>query len=92
VNRRRALIGLALVGISGCATVPSTVRVEVPVPIYCEAPSVAAPVLPIDGLDPMATAFQTTRALWASLELLEAYTAQLRVAVDACRKPTPGGG
>ena len=79
--------GLALaaaLALSGCA-IPVTQRVEVPVPVPCDAPEVARPASPVDALPDDADAFETTRALWATVETLEGYAGQLEVAVAACR-------
>lgn len=89
VSRRMALapIVVALL-VSGCAKPPATVRVEVPVPVYCEPPDVPpAPALPIDSLSSSPTVFEVMRATFASIGLLEAHNRILRAVVDACRKP-----
>jgi hypothetical protein len=63
-----------------------TETVEVPIPVPCNPPQVDPPAKPIDGLDPAAmTIFESTRALWATVEALEGHAEQLRVSVDACR-------
>jgi hypothetical protein len=79
----RALL-LVVAILAGCAPVTSNV-VRVPVPVPCEIPAVAPPVLPIDDVAPDADIFTIDRALWASLERLEAHVDQLRALLDGCR-------
>jgi len=79
-----ALILLMAVIFTGCAPITSNV-VRVPVPVPCEIPDVPVPALPIDAVASDADLFTIDRALWASLERLEAYVAQLRTMLDGCR-------
>jgi len=81
------LLVAALLG--GCAAVGTTTTIEVPIPVPCEPPEVAAPALPIDSLSPEADIFEHVRALWATVERMEGYESELRTAVDACRRGTP---
>lgn len=73
-----------IMAMGGCAPITSNV-VHVPVPVPCEIPDVPAPVLPIDSVSKDADQFTVTRALWATVERLESYVAQLRTVLDACR-------
>lgn len=78
------LLALALAGCAGERVV--TVTVEVPVLVYCEAREVAAPVLPTEALRPGDDVFVVTRALWAEIDLREAYEIRLRDALEQCKK------
>ena len=82
--------GLALVlclGVAswGCQTAPQTVEVKVPIGIPCTIPDIPRPSLPVDSLTPDADIFVATRALWATVELLEGWAAQAEAAMGACR-------
>lgn len=81
----RAIAIVLAVALGGCATAAVPVTVEVPVVVYCAAPVVPAPALPIDSLVAGSDVFVSVRALWATVEVLEAYGARLQVALDACR-------
>lgn len=73
--------------LAGCATSGvTTTTIEVPVPVFCDPPEVPAPAVPADALGPGADMFEHARALWASVERLEGHAAELRAALDACRK------
>ena len=74
---------LCFLAATGCATTTHTVSVPVPVP--CDPPKVDKPTLPIDALPTGSTIFDQVKALWATVETLEAYAGQLNVAIDACR-------
>ena len=71
---------------AGCASLgQETVRVEVPVAVPCNPPAVEEPTYPIDSIAPTADAFEYVRALWATVEMYEAYVLQLRAATELCR-------
>lgn len=78
-----AVIIMALVFV-GCGAITSNV-VHVPVPVPCEIPDVPVPALPIDSVSKDADLFTVNRALWATVERLEGYVAQLRTTLDGCR-------
>lgn len=85
---KRLLAALAIVTLTGCAGVNTVVQ-YVPVPVPCEVPDIPEPVLPIDAVTPDQDVFVVSRALWATLEVLEGYVAQLRAAAAGCRAETP---
>lgn len=80
-------IATIVLALAGCAAqTASTVTVEVPIPVPCEIPEIAAPALPVDSLGPEADIFDHVRALWATVERMEGYEAELREAINACRR------
>ena len=82
-----AAVAVALaVALSGCAAPASTTTtVEVPIPVPCNPPEPAPPSIPVSGLGPDADIFEHVRALWATVERMEGYEAELRAAADSCR-------
>lgn len=80
-------LALLLIGtiLSGCASIPQTVTVKVPVPIKCQVQTPEKPALPIDRDIEPARIFDMSKAKWASIELLEAYARQLEAGLEACR-------
>lgn len=80
-----ALMLTILFACTGCKSFfsSSTAR-SVPITVYCNPPLVAEPVYPIDLLPMGANEFEITRALWASVEMHEAYSIKLRAALDKC--------
>jgi hypothetical protein len=62
------------------------VTVEVPVPVYCEPREVPRPAMPTEALADDADVFVVARALWAELELRDAYEARLLDALEQCKK------
>lgn len=96
MRREIALLAIVLLAfalcLSGCETIHS-VAVKTPVPVYCKPPVVLLPTLPIDNILATSDPFQVTRALWASLEVYEAYATRLRAALDSCSETArPEGG
>ena len=84
---RAALVcSLTLMGCSTFGFGP-TERIDVPVPVYCNPPTVSSPSRPVDALTDQADVFEFTRSLWATVETLEGYTEELQAAIAACRKP-----
>lgn len=83
-------LALALL-VAGCGTI-TTNTIRVPVPVPCEVPDVPQPALPVDTVPASADVFTIDSALWATLEILEAYIGQLRAVAAGCRTapaPTP---
>jgi hypothetical protein len=79
-----ALTALTLT--AGCASLgQDTVRVEVPVAVPCNPPLVEEPTYPVDALATGASAYEYARAMWATIEMYEAYVLQLRAASELCR-------
>ena len=83
---------------AGCATKKhvETQRVAVPIPVQCQEPVPARPVMPTDSLGGGATLDQFAQAAMAEIERREGYEVELRTALENCRKPInprrPDGG
>lgn len=75
--------------LAGCATKKhvETQRVAVPIPVQCQEPVPARPVMPTDSLGGGATLDQFARAAMAEIERREGYEVELRTALENCRKP-----
>ncbi|RYF78126.1 MAG: hypothetical protein EOO29_20155 [Comamonadaceae bacterium] len=86
-----ACIGvLVLLALSGCASAPPRVeiqRVNVAVPVACNEPTPARPVMPTEALRPGADVDQFTQAATAEIERREGYEVQLRAALAICITP-----
>ena len=85
--------------LAGCATKKhvETQRVAVPIPVQCQEPVPARPVMPTDSLGGGATIDQFAQAAMAEIERREGYEVELRTALENCRKPVnphrrPDGG
>ena len=89
---RRVLGALALgAAVAGCAAAtpavrPVTVRVPIPVPVYCPVPELGHPALPIAGLTPASTPGDTIRAYAASVAKLKSAVLARDAVIAACRK------
>ncbi len=90
---RVAISTVALLA-AGCATRPTepvvrTVRVDVPVatPVYCDAPPLAKPELPIRDLGKGSTPADTVRAYAASIVILKGAVQQRDDLLKGCAKP-----
>lgn len=86
----RGLVLSAALLLAGCATVPPSVvvqRVNVAVPVECQEPVPARPVMPADALRPGATIDDFVRAAMAEMQRREGYEGQLLIALQACRAP-----
>ncbi|WP_404977126.1 hypothetical protein [Acidovorax sp. PRC11] len=78
--------------LAGCTTAPTRVvvqRVNVAVPVECQEPVPARPVMPTDSLQLGATVDDFTRAAMAEISRREGYEGQLLAALEACRSPVP---
>lgn len=75
--------------LAGCATKKhvETQRVAVPIPVQCQEPVPARPVMPTDSLGGGATIDQFAQAAMAEIERREGYEVELRTALENCRKP-----
>lgn len=75
--------------LAGCATKKhvETQRVAVPIPVQCQEPVPARPVMPTDSLGGGATLDQFAQAAMAEIERREGYEGELRTALENCRKP-----
>ncbi|AVS68116.1 hypothetical protein C8245_22830 [Paracidovorax avenae] len=76
--------------LAGCTTAPPRVevqRVNVPVPVECQEPVPARPVMPTDALRRGATVDDFARAAMAELQRRDGYEGQLLTALEACRAP-----
>ncbi len=90
-NYSKKYSGLALVALAlaGCTTAPrgEVQRVNVAVPVECQEPVPARPVMPTDALRTGATVDDFARAAMAELARREGYEGQLLTALEACRTP-----
>ena len=75
--------------LAGCATKKhvETQRVAVPIPVQCQEPVPARPVMPTDSLGGGATLDQFAQAAMAEIERREGYEGELLAALENCRKP-----
>ena len=92
----RTLAFAAAVLLAGCA-VPRVElqRVSVPVPVACQEPMPAKPVMPTEGLRPPVTLDAFAAAAMAEIERREGWELELVAALEACRAPIaakPAGG
>ena len=73
----------------GCGTVPRVEiqRVNVAVPVACQEPTPARPVMPTEALRPGATVDQFVQAATAEIERREGYEVQLVAALAICTRP-----
>ncbi len=90
---RRALGALTLgIAVSGCAAAvtpvarPVTVRLPVPVPVYCPVPKLGYPALPIALLTPASSPADTIRAYAASVAKLKSAVLARDTVIAACSK------
>ena len=89
-----ALVALVLWLLTGCAAAPQparVLRVNVPVPVACQEPVPAKPVLPVDSLPASADLDRFVQAAIATIERLTGYSGQLETARGNCRAPIPEG-
>lgn len=84
--------------LAGCATKThvETQRVAVSVPVECQEPVPARPVMPTESLSTTATLDQFAQAAMAEIERREGYEGELVTALENCRNPInprrPDGG
>ena len=85
---RAAVLILAAL-LAGCAGAPRVEiqRVNVSVPVECQEPVPARPVMPTDALRAGATVDDFARAAMAEISRREGYEGQLLTALEACRAP-----
>jgi len=85
---RAAVVMLAAL-LAGCAVTPrvEVEQVNVPVPVECQEPVPARPVMPTDSLRAGANVDDFTRAAMAEIRRREGYEGQLLNALEACRSP-----
>lgn len=84
------VVATVVVACAGCSTAPARVElrtVSVPVPIECQEPEPARPVMPTEQLVFGATVDQYAVASMAEIERREGYEGELRTALENCRKP-----
>jgi hypothetical protein len=97
VTQRRAALASAVALLGACSVAPSnpplplpvTVDVPVPTPVYCDAPALPKPVLPLATLKPDSAPADTVRAYAASVELLKGAVIERDQDLDGCRRPSP---
>lgn len=73
----------ATLALAGCAG--RVAQIEVPVPVACKVPEIEKPALAIDTIAPDADIFTIVRALWATVEQMEAHEVEMQAAIDACK-------
>ncbi|WP_313082515.1 hypothetical protein [Pulveribacter sp.] len=82
--------------LAGCAAPRVELqRVSVPVPVACQEPMPAKPVMPTEALVPPVSLDAFAAAAMAEIERREGYEIELIAALDACRAPIaakPSGG
>ena len=85
----RLLVLSAAVLLAGCAGAPrvEVQRVNVAVPVQCQEPVPARPVMPTDALRPGASIDDFTKAAQAEIKRREGYEGELLTALQACRAP-----
>lgn len=96
VRAMRTLAAVAAVLLAGC-TAPRVElqRVNVPVPVACQEPMPARPMMPTEGLRPPVTLDAFAAAAMAEIERREGWEIELLAALQACRAPIavkPAGG
>lgn len=86
------LLALALLLLAGCATrtVLEPVPVKVPVMVYCAVDFPAEPDRPTSRLTEGSDIFEITKALWAELIELRAYTGVVKASAAGCQQPKKG--
>lgn len=88
---RKIFLLVVCVGLlSACSVTPPRVeiqRVNVAVPVPCQEPTPARPVMPTEALRPGATIDQFTQAAQAEIERREGYEVQLVAALAVCTQP-----
>lgn len=77
----------AVVILSGCATLPATTTINVPIPVACTERTPEPPVLPIDGIQAADTLDTKVAAALATIERLRGYVGELVAALTACQQP-----
>ena len=80
----------AVVLLSACGTTAPVQTVRVPVPVVCQEPMPARPVMPTEGLRPPVTLDSFVAAAAAEIERREGYEGELVAALEACRAPLDG--
>jgi hypothetical protein len=93
-KRRAALSVLALCGACSVAPpipAPRPVIVNVPVaqPVYCDAPELERPTLPVATLGPDSPPTDTVRMYAATVEVLKGAVTERDRIIDGCRRPRP---
>ena len=92
VTKRRAALGaLALLGACSVAppNLPQPVMVNVPVatPVYCDAPTLGKPALPLASLRGDSPPADTVRLYAATVEVLKGAVIERDRIIDGCRRP-----
>jgi hypothetical protein len=91
----KCVLPLILVLTAGCAitppsispAMPVTVKVPVEVPVYCEAPPLAHPQLPIARLNAASPAADTIRSWAATVVLLKGAVEERDAVIAGCVRP-----
>lgn len=84
---RAAVVALAALALTGCASWRGGFAVSVPVPVVCKATEPDRPAWPTDRLAPGVDVYVFTIHAQAEIELREAYEGKLRAALAGCIAP-----
>jgi len=93
VTGRRAALGvIALLGACSVAPPnpaprPVTVSIPVAAPVYCDAPDLGKPALPLAGLKTDSAPADTVRLYAATVEVLKGAVVERDRIIGGCRRP-----
>lgn len=79
--------GLVLTLLTGCETMKQLVEVKVMVPVPCNEPMPARPVMPTETMPLKAKVDVQARHMRAEIDRREAYEIKLVAALENCRAP-----
>lgn len=83
-----AAVGLLVVSLAGCETIPEIVEVRVPIAVRCEVAKPVRPRMDTEHLPLDAKVDVQSRAMRAEIERREGYEGELRTALDVCTAPS----
>lgn len=78
---------VASAGLLAACGVAPVQKVNVPIPVVCDAAEPARPAMPTGALMPPVDIDQFAKAAMAEIELREGYEGELRAALGACIAP-----
>lgn len=87
-----AVLSLLLTGCMTSCQQPQLVEVKVIVPVPCQEPVPARPVMPTEGLALGQSVDVQGRHMRAEIDRREAYEIRLRTALENCRAPLEPSG
>lgn len=79
-----AILALSMIGCSSISSVPSVVKVNIPVGVPCKTERIEPPKFAVDSLPIGSNIWDQMAALRADRVLRKAYEKQLQTAIDAC--------